>query len=149
MSRSLPAEHFDFVTSFSVFEHLLMPWKVAVEMNRVMRPGALALIHTHQTIGMHDMPWDFYRFSDATWAGLFNARTGFEVVATDMSRYLHIIPAVVLDPAIDHENAGGFEVSQALVRKIGPCTLDWPVATTEVIATSYPTGPAAAPPPGG
>ncbi len=149
MSRALPAEHFDFVFSASVFEHLLMPWKVAVEMNRVMRPGGVALVHTHQTIGMHDMPWDFYRFSDSTWPGLFNARTGFEVVASDMSRFPRVVPAVLLDSRVDHENAGGFEVSQVLVRKTGPATLDWDVSLEAVIATSYPTGAAAAPPTGG
>ncbi|WP_373690468.1 methyltransferase domain-containing protein [Sphingobium sp. DEHP117] len=61
------ASSFDAVYSVSVFEHLLMPWKVALEMNRVLRMGGIAYIHTHQTLGLHDMPWDFWRFSDTSW----------------------------------------------------------------------------------
>ena len=140
LSRLLPAESFDFAMSISVFEHLLMPWKVAVEMNRVMRTGGIALIHTHQTIGMHDMPWDFLRFSDAAWAGIFNRYTGFEVVKTDMSRFLHVVPSVLLDPAVDFENAGGFECSTVMVRKTGPALVEWPVPLGEVVKTSYPQG---------
>ncbi len=93
LSRLFAPDSFDFAMSISVFEHLLMPWKVAVELNRVMRPGGFVLVHTHQTIGMHDMPWDFLRYSDAAWAGIFNRYTGFEVIKTDMSRFLHIVPA--------------------------------------------------------
>jgi hypothetical protein len=85
MSKHLPAGAFDFVHCVSLFEHLLMPWKVAVEMNRVMTTGGVALIHTHQSTGMHDLPWDFHRFSDTAWHGLSNAYTGFEVIEASMS----------------------------------------------------------------
>lgn len=145
LSKLLPAESFDFAMSISVFEHLLMPWKVAVELNRVMRPGGMVLVHTHQTIGMHDMPWDFLRFSDAAWAGIFNRYTGFEVVKTDMSRFLHVVPSVLLDPTVDFENAGGFECSSVIVRKTGPAQVEWAVPLGDVVKTSYPQGADAQP----
>ena len=145
LSRHFPADSFDFAMSVSVFEHLLMPWRAVVELNRVLRPGGVALVHTHQTLGMHDMPWDFWRFSDNAWAGLFNRYTGFEVVKTDLSRFLHIIPGVVAEPIIPFENAGGFECSTVLVRKTGPAQVDWPVPLSEVVNTSYPQGPDAGP----
>lgn len=145
LSRYFPADSFDFAMSVSVFEHLLMPWRAAVELNRVMRPGGVVLVHTHQTLGMHDMPWDFWRYSDNAWAGLFNRYTGFEVIKTDLSRFLHIIPAVVSEPIIPFENAGGFECSTVLVRKTGPATVDWPVPLGDVVNTSYPQGPDAGP----
>lgn len=140
LSRLFPADSFDFAMSISVFEHLLMPWKVAVELNRVMRPGGIVLVHTHQTMGMHDMPWDFLRYSDAAWAGIFNRYTGFEVVKTDLNRFMHVVPAVLLDAAVDFEQAGGFECSTVMARKTGPATVDWPVPLAEVVRTSYPRG---------
>jgi SAM-dependent methyltransferase len=139
MSKHLPAEAFDFVHCVSLFEHLLMPWKVAVEMNRVMKTGGVALIHTHQTTGMHDLPWDFYRFSDTAWHGLFNAYTGFEVIESSMSNWMHIVPRA-WQPRYRHaEHAGGFDSSSVLVRKTGAARVDWDVPLQAVLQTSYPT----------
>ncbi len=143
LGRHFPPETFDFVMSISVFEHLLMPWKVAIELGRVMRTGGIAMVHTHQTEGMHDTPWDFLRFSDTAWSGIFNRYTGFEVIKADLSRYLHVIPAVILEPVGDMENAGGFQCSTVLVRKTGPALVEWPVPLGEVVKSSYPQGPAA------
>ena len=139
LSRYFPPEHFDLVLCASVFEHLLMPWKVALELGRVMRTGGQCYIHTHQTLGMHDMPWDFWRFSDTAWNGLFNRRTGFEVIDARMSYFTHIVTAGwTADRNADSEASGGFEASAALVRKIGPSELAWDVSLSETIATSYP-----------
>lgn len=138
LSRHFPSGHFDLVMCNSVFEHLLMPWKVAIELNAVMRVGGLCYIHTHQTVGLHDMPWDFWRFSNTAWHGLFNPRTGFEVVTTKMSYFNHIVTASWSEEYAGLEASGGFEASGVLVRKIGPTTLTWPVALTEAISTSYP-----------
>src|SRR5207302_1906206 len=65
-------EPVDFVLSMSTFEHLLMPWKVAIEMSTVMRVGAIAYIESHQAWPLHEEPWDFWRFSANAWQGLFN-----------------------------------------------------------------------------
>jgi hypothetical protein len=138
LSRYFPAEHFDFVISVSVFEHLLMPWKVALELNKVMRTGGECFIHTHQTLGMHELPWDFWRFSDTAWQGLFNARTGFEIVKTGLGIFIHLVTAGWDPHYRGGENSGGFESSQVLVRKIGPSDLAWDVRLRDVIATSYP-----------
>jgi SAM-dependent methyltransferase len=133
-----PAGHFDFVMCNSVFEHLLMPWKVALELGRVLRLGGLCYIHTHQTIGLHDMPWDFWRYSDTAWNGLFNRRTGFEIVTAQMSYFTHIVTAAWTDGYAGTEASGGFEASGVLVRKIGASDLRWDVTLGETIATAYP-----------
>jgi SAM-dependent methyltransferase len=145
MSRLFPAESFDFAMSISVFEHLLMPWKVAIELNRVLKPGGVALIHTHQTEGMHDRPWDFLRFSDTAWAGIFNRYTGFEVICTDLSRYMHAVPAVLLEGVDGPECGGGFQCSGVMVRKTGPALVEWAVPLADVVKTSYPQGADAQP----
>lgn len=138
MARHLRAECFDFVLCVSVFEHLLMPWKVAVEMNKVMRVGGLALIHTHQTVGLHDMPWDFYRFSEASWPGLFNRFSGFEIVDTMMSGFMQIVPRIWTPAHEASERSGGFEESSVIIRKTGRTSLDWRVQMENVISTAYP-----------
>jgi SAM-dependent methyltransferase len=92
LSSHFEPETFDAVLSVSVFEHLLIPWKVVLEINKVLKIGGFGLIHTHQSIGMHDAPWDFWRFSDNSWKALFNKNTGFEIVETAMDNLQYLIP---------------------------------------------------------
>jgi hypothetical protein len=138
LSQHFPAGHFDLVMCNSVFEHLLMPWKVALELNKILAVGGLCYIHTHQSIGLHDMPWDFWRYSDTSWNGLFNARTGFEIVTARMSYFNHIVTAGWTEAYTGSEASGGFEASGVLVRKVGPTDLVWPVRLDEAIASAYP-----------
>lgn len=138
LSSVLPPSYFDAVTSTAVFEHLVMPWKVAIEMNRVMKVGALAFIHTHQTIGMHDLPWDYFRFSDNAWKGIFNKHTGFEIVGTELSRPQYIVSFVWSQAYKDAEKTAGFETSIVCVRKITETALDWPLDASDVTQDKYP-----------
>jgi hypothetical protein len=62
-----------------------MPWKAVVEINQVLKPGGLLCIMTHQTVGMHDLPSDFWRISGDAWQSLLNVYTGFEIVIHAMS----------------------------------------------------------------
>ena len=94
LAASFPAASFDAILSVSVFEHLLMPWTVVTQMNEVLKPNGIALVFTHQTLGMHDLPWDFSRFSDTAWDALFNEHTGFEIVERALDRMQHIVPAI-------------------------------------------------------
>ncbi len=143
LSRHFPPASFDCALCVSVFEHLLMPWKAALEINAVLRPGGVALLHTHQTIGMHDMPWDFWRYSDTSWHGLFNARTGFEVMQTSMQDFMQVVPLAWTPRHREAERSGGFEGSSVIVRKTGEAALRWDVKLTEILDTAY---PAVAPP---
>lgn len=138
MSDVLDARSFDVVFSNVVFEHLVMPWKVVIEMNRVMRTGAVGLVVSHQTIGMHDMPWDFFRFSDSAWKGLFNKHTGFEIIGTELGDMQYIIPHVYEDRYSHIEKTGGFEYSAVLFRKITETILDWPLKSEDVTSDMYP-----------
>lgn len=137
---AIPAESFDAVYSVSVFEHLMMPWAVIPQLHRVLKPGGLALIATHQTIGMHDMPWDFWRFSDTAWDALFNRRTGFEIVERILESEQFIIPFIYRPIKAWAERAAGYEGTAVLVRKTGPCTLAWPVTPGDLTTTMYPAG---------
>jgi 2-polyprenyl-3-methyl-5-hydroxy-6-metoxy-1,4-benzoquinol methylase len=138
MASTLGEGRFDFVICVSVFEHLLMPWKAAVEINKVLKLGGIAFIQTHQTVGMHDMPWDYYRFSDESWKGMFNMETGFEIVSTNMNDFVRIVPNHYFSALPGYEGSGGFYDSNMIARKIGPTDLVWPVKLTSIVSTSYP-----------
>lgn len=138
LSRHFAPETFEFVTSVSVFEHLAMPWKVAIELNAIMKTGGYALIHSHQTLGIHDAPWDFWRFSDQAWRSLFNASTGFEIVEVAMGHPEFILPFFWRPDKENAERAAGFEFSMALVRKIGSPTESWSADVSSFITNPYP-----------
>lgn len=139
LSRVVAPESADAVIAVATFEHLLMPWKATVEINRVLKPGGLVCIVTHQTLALHDMPWDFWRLSADAWDGLLNAFTGFEIVERAQSREQFVIPYLYHPAKWDAEQAAGFELIGVIARKCGPARVDWPVPLSEVIATRYPT----------
>lgn len=145
LATLFPRESFDAIVSVSVFEHLLMPWTVVTQMNEVLKPNGLALVFTHQTLGMHDLPWDFWRFSDTAWDALFNRHTGFEIVERVLDRVQHIVPAIWTEAKQGAERAAGFEGSAVLVRKTGPCRMAWPLRPDDITATTYPAGELPAP----
>jgi len=145
LAALFPEASFDAIISVSVFEHLLMPWTVVTQMNAALKPGGIALVFTHQTLGMHDLPWDFWRFSDTAWDGLFNTYTGFEIVERAMDRPHYIIPMIWAPEKEGAEKAIGFEGSAVLVRKTGPCRMAWAIAPADVTATTYPAGEMPAP----
>ena len=49
----------------------LVPDKAQVfrEAHRVLRPGGVCFVHSHQALGVHDPPWDFWRFTRRASAG--------------------------------------------------------------------------------
>lgn len=138
LSSFFPRGVFDAIICVSVFEHLALPWKAAVEMNRVLRPGGLALIHSHQTLGMHDMPWDFWRFSDEAWRALFNEATGFHIVDRVLALPMFLIPVWWHRHDVDAERTRGFEGSTVLVRKVGEAHLDWDQGVADLLTSTYP-----------
>lgn len=54
---------------------------------------------------MHDLPWDFWRDSDAAWKGLFNVRTGFEIIGTALSSEQYVISFHYQDRYVDAEKS--------------------------------------------
>ncbi len=131
-----------FVAAFStsVFEHLAMPWKVALELNRVLVRGGIVYTSTHQTFPMHDEPWDFWRYSQYTWGCLFNAQTGFEIVESVVGEPARIHAARTSEVTRDLHLSPAWLGSASIVRKIDETSLTWPVPMAAVTATVYPAG---------
>ncbi|MGY6129092.1 class I SAM-dependent methyltransferase (plasmid) [Paraburkholderia strydomiana] len=143
LSRHVRGQIFDTIFSVSVFEHLLMPWMVALEMNKVLRIGGLAYIQSHHAFPLHDQPWDFWRFSKDAWNGLFNAHTGFEIVDTGRALRCRIAPETTAvahaQPGLD-DGPGGHLLSACLVRKTGPAKVQWEAEADEVYNLAYDHG---------
>lgn len=139
LSSALPGAQFDAVMAFSVLEHLLMPWKVVIELNKVLAPGAIGIFTTHQCWPIHDAPWDFWRFSDRAWAALLNPATGFEVISAKMGEPAYVIAADCHPITNFAPEPAGFLASNVLFRKTGPTTLEWPVELSAIIKDAYPT----------
>jgi SAM-dependent methyltransferase len=133
-------EEFDVVYCVSVFEHLLMPWKAVVEINRVLRPGGLLFISTHPCWPKHAEPWDFYRFQREAFPGLLNEATGFEILGCEQGLPARIFPLVRERSALGLEREPAHLGVAVLARKIGPVRdgMAWPVTISETVASRYP-----------
>ena len=138
LSQFLPVDSFDAAYSVSTMEHLAMPWVAAVEMNRVLKPGGVAYVATHQTWPVHDAPWDFYRFSEYSWHTLFNRYSGFEILEVAAGEPGHVVAHVVHPPTNGLELQPAFLSTAVLARKTGPTDLVWAADAGAVVAGAYP-----------
>lgn len=138
LSRHVPHNHFDCVFSLNTFEHLLMPWKAALEINRVLKPGGKVMIFTHHAFPLHDIPWDFWRFSDTAWHGIFNRYSGFEIVETDFADPVSIVPKSVYAGTVGTKDAPAYIHSMVVARKTGSTELSWDVQISDVLENLYP-----------
>lgn len=138
LSRHFAPASFDYVISTSVFEHLMMPWRVVLEINRVLRPGGLCFVSSHQSLGLHELPCDFWRFSDSAWRVLFSPPAGFEVIATRQNGTMALLPHQRRSMEHGDERAVGFESSSVLARKAGEPRADWTVEPEDLGLDRYP-----------
>ncbi len=140
LSSYLPAENYDAVMGVAVLEHLIMPWKFVIEVNRVMKTGGLGFFLTVQCWPLHDQPWDFWRFSAEAWASLFNQHTGFEIIEAKVGQPAFVVANVGHPTANFPEGSMGYLASSVIFRKTSGTTLSWPVNVEDIVDTNYPTG---------
>jgi SAM-dependent methyltransferase len=138
LSKHFEADQFDAVYAISTFEHLAMPWVAAAEINRVMKPGGVVFIATHQTWPVHDAPWDFYRFSEYAWVTLFNSYSGFEIISAAMGEPGQIVANVANGATLGLELQPAFLSSAVLARKVGSTDLKWDADVAAVVESAYP-----------
>jgi SAM-dependent methyltransferase len=131
-------ESFDAIFAMSTVEHLLMPWKFAIEANHVLKPGGLIMLTTHQSWPLHERPWDFWRFSDHSWAALFNRCTGFQILETAMGEPASIVPHFAHPITCTLESQPAYLTCAVKARKIGKTALEWPVKIADALDNSYP-----------
>jgi SAM-dependent methyltransferase len=140
LSTIFPEKRFAAVFSTSVFEHLAMPWKVVIELNKILAPGGIVYTSTHQTWPPHEEPWDFWRFSQHSWHTLFNSATGFEVIEAIVGEPARVHACRTSEVTREMPQSLAWLGSASIVRKIGETSLAWPVPVSTITPTSYPAG---------
>lgn len=92
--HALPKEwtsYFDAVVASAVFEHLQRPWIAAQEIERILSPGGICYIATHQTFPIHGYPQDYFRFTKEALTSIFSD-AGLEVIDAAYEYPCKIIP---------------------------------------------------------
>jgi SAM-dependent methyltransferase len=144
LSRFFRPGSFAAAVSASLLEHVVAPWLVAAELNRVLAEGALVLQVAPTTWPEHATPNDFWRFTAGGLAVLFGPATGFEVIEAGGTRVARVHPGPQwrkghLDmptvPASDHS----FVLARK-TREVQPGTIAWPYdpVAGERVAKAYP-----------
>ena len=133
----------DAVFSMSVMEHLAYPWLFASSVNRALRVGGLTFHATHHAWPLHELPNDYWRFSEAAMRLLFGSATGFEVVRAGYRDRMHIQPER-LRPADAmmalQDGWGGVWVYARKVAEIPDGAVAWPTDAerSRDVANMYP-----------
>ena len=133
---------FDAVFSYSVLEHLAMPWVFPLEVNRVLADGGLTFHHTHFAWPQHEAPWDFWRFTDGGLRVLFSSAMGFDVVEAGMFEPVRMYldhPGDGQETFPEFPAYGGSVVLARKVSDVSPNRGAWDVDIAEVCeGTAYP-----------
>ncbi len=79
---------FDLIFSSAVFEHLAMPWKVALEIIKLLKPGGYVFIETHYSFGSHERPWHFFQYSEEALNILFPKKFGMKCIKKSCSNLI-------------------------------------------------------------
>lgn len=79
---------FDLIFSSAVFEHLAMPWKVALEIIKLLKPGGYVFIETHYSFGSHARPWHFFQYSEEALNILFPQKFGMKCIKKSCSNLI-------------------------------------------------------------
>lgn len=115
-----------------------MPWKVALELNKVLRTGGGAMVMSHAGFPLHEEPWNFFRFSKEAWQGLFNAHTGFRVVEAQYEYPARSVPDYTHDGgAAGMSLAHTYLLSGCVVERVGPATVEWAADASEIYDLKY------------
>ncbi|MCB1120636.1 MAG: methyltransferase domain-containing protein [Verrucomicrobiae bacterium] len=138
LSDAIQAQSVDVVFGLSVFEHLAMPWKVALELNRILKVGGRAMFMTHQAWPLHDAPFDFWRYSRESWHAIFNRSTGFKVLRAEVGEDGRILSEIQTADTLFASDSICYLASSVLVEKISDTQLSWDVPVEEVYQGNYP-----------
>lgn len=98
--HTMPADwtdRFDAFVALAVFEHLERPWIAASEVARILAPGGIGYVQTHQTFPLHGYPSDFFRFSREALSLIFTD-AGLRVLEAGYQYRADIVPPTTLVP---------------------------------------------------
>lgn len=140
LTKYFEGQKFDAIFSLSVLEHIAMPWKVALEISRLLDIGGVTCHVTPQTWPLHEMPWDFWRFSDESLKVLFSSPFGFKTIKAGLFHPVHIH---MVNPQPGHELLHvipGFAGCSVFARKVSEVDSDkfkWDLRTEDVLGPEH------------
>ena len=79
LNLQYPPESFDTVISTQVMEHVNNPYKMATEINKILKFGGKVIVTTPFLISLHADPGDFFRFTKDGLSEIFK-QAGFEIL---------------------------------------------------------------------
>jgi hypothetical protein len=136
LSQYFGSQRFDAIFSLSVFEHLAMPWVVAMEMNKLLEVGGITFVSTHFAWPLHEKPWDFWRFSDEGLKVLFSPALGFEVIKSCLYVPLRMHLDTFLpgqETLASQQGFGGVSILAKKVSEVNSEKFRWDVTLEEVV----------------
>lgn len=83
LSNTFGENRFDVVISCSVYEHVRNPWLATTEISRILRPGGIVFISTHNAFPLHAHPHDYWRYTRESLAILFGDDAGFNCLQSE------------------------------------------------------------------
>lgn len=145
LSADIGEEAVDAIFSRSVLEHLPYPWLAAREINRTLKTGGLLFHGAPQSWPLHEMPNDFWRFSDEGLKILFGPEMGFEVLRVEMLEPVALHPQQRQGALAKMPLNPGFGNAIIMSRKVRHLPRDavtWPTDPAQAHARSkeYPQG---------
>ena len=72
--------NFDLVLLLEVLEHVDQPFKAALEIHRVLKPNGHLIVSTPFTFGIHEAPFDYWRFTKYGLLKIFSAFKDIKVI---------------------------------------------------------------------
>jgi hypothetical protein len=143
LSRYFPNRKFGAIFSHSVLEHVAMPWVVALEMAKILELGGLVFHHVPSAWPLHELPWDFYRFSIEGMKALFPPALGFESVKAGYEFPVQIHMHQNLPDLSEFPYAIGFGFVAFMAQKVREVDLSrysWQAGLMEVVeaGSTYP-----------
>jgi SAM-dependent methyltransferase len=136
LSQYFADEKFDAVFSLSVFEHLAMPWIVAREINRVLDIGGITFHSTHFSWPVHEIPWDFYRFSDEGLKVLFAPVLGYKILHSGFFQPVRMSFNEVVPGHEDlpfHQGFGGVSILAEKTYDVDCKKFNWDATIEEIL----------------
>lgn len=139
LSQYFENKIFDAIFSFSVFEHLAMPWIVAAEIGKILAVGGVSYHSSHLAWPLHEQPWDFWRFTDEGFKVLFPPALGFEVIKAGVFAPLRMHLDQVAYPQeflATYPGFGGVAILVKKVREVDYERFRWDLTLDDVLDTS-------------
>ena len=113
-----------------------MPWLVALEINKILKPGGITFHSSHFAWPVHESPWDFWRFTEEGFKVLFSSALGFKTKKTIYFGPLRMHPNNVVAGQENfpmYECYGGVSIFTQKIDEVNIDKFRWDVSLKDVL----------------